>query len=69
MPLHHMKPLFRPENMACTVRDEGSGHDGVGGGWIGCCLAQQGQQALQPMLKISAVHLQQQGHQLHQVKA
>ena len=55
--------------MAYAVRDEGSGRDSVGGTRIGRYLAQQGQQALQPMLQVGAVHLQQQGHQLHQVRA
>ena len=61
--------MLRPEDMAYAVCDEGSGRDGVGGAQIGCRLAQQGQQALQPMLQISAVHLPQQGHHLHQVRA
>ncbi len=69
MPLHHREPLLRPQDMAYAVRDEGSGCDSVGGTRIGRYLAQQGQQALQPMLQVGAVHLQQQGHQLHQVRA
>ena len=69
MPLHHREPLLRPQDMAYAVSQEGSRRDGVGGTQIGCRLAQQGQQALQPMLQISAVHLQQQGRQLLQVRA